>query len=159
MPTNPQLIRKNQMTMLGVSELANSRVDVPALWKRFEQIQPRIYHAVSQSRYVIITWGPETELSNKHFIFTGVEVQKLEAPPVSAVIKILPAAQYAVFTGWIREFDELWNYAMNDWLVESQYDMPGFVIQVYDAYRYFRSNQSKREIDLMIPLRKKVKQE
>lgn len=154
---NPQFIRKGQMTMVGLSMLGNSSSDISTLWKRFEEIEPNIYNAGRSGRYVIITWGVETELSEQQFIFTGIEVQKLQSPPLTAVIKILPAGQYAVFSSWAREFDNLWRYAMDDWLEMSPYDMPGFIIQHYDSQRYFRARPARREVDLLIPLREKKK--
>jgi predicted transcriptional regulator YdeE len=151
----PQITQKGQMILVGLSILGDSRTDIPDVWDRFQLIEPRIHQAGNSGRYVIITWGIETELSSNHFLFTGVQVRELEAPPLSSVIKILPAAQYAVFSCWASELDTTWRYALEGWLPGSPYQMPGFIIRHYDRKRFFGNPQARREVDILIPLRKK----
>lgn len=152
--TQPQIIRKAQMILVGISVLGDSRTDVPGLWARFGEIEPRIVNAVPTARYVVITWGEETLLTYQHFLYVGVEVKRVQRPPLRSVIKVLPALQYAVFSAWSHELDDTWFYALQEWLPASPYREPGFIIQRYDRARYIEARRGRREIDILIPLRK-----
>jgi predicted transcriptional regulator YdeE len=143
------------MTLLGVSRLGDSRTDITGLWARFAELEPRIAQRVPAARYIIITWGGETEVTYKHFLYVGMEVSRIQAPPLDTIVKILPAAQYAVFSTWVYELDKVWRYALEEWLPASPYQEPGFIIQRYDRLRYLQARPPKREIDIYIPLRKK----
>lgn len=151
----PQIIRRGQMALLGISELGDSRTDIPGLWTRFAQMEPRILESVPTARYIVITWGTETEMLYKHFLYVGVEVTRILAPPLFSTIKIIPAGQYAVFSTWARTLDDVWSFALETWLPESDYSEPGFIIQRYDRQRYLEAKPYNKEIDIMIPLRRK----
>ena len=151
----PQIIRRGQMTLLGISMLGDSRTDIPDLWTRFARMEPFIIESALSPRYIIITWGSETELLYKHFLYVGVEVPRIQAPPIASTVKILPAAQYAVFSAWARTLDDMWTYALETWLPGSAYSEPGFIIQRYDRLRYMEAPPYRKEIDIMIPLRRR----
>lgn len=145
------------MTLMGLSELGDTRTDLQGLWERFDALESRIYQAVPLARYIIFTWGAETELFYKHFMFVGVEITGVQTPPLNVVVKILPPVQYAVFSAWSRELDSVWNYAFEEWLPQSPYEEPGFIIQRYDRQRYMQAQPGRREIDIYLPLRPKKK--
>ena len=152
---NPQIVHRPQMSMIGLSVLSNSSMDITPLWQRFEEMEHRIHYALSAARYVITTWGAETELTRQHFVFVGVEISRIEAPPVSAVIKILPPAQYAIFPTRAGELGVVWKRVMEDWLPKSPYERPRCVIERYDRNRYLEAPPEWREVDIFVPLRLK----
>lgn len=151
----PQIIRQKQMPLVGISLLGDSRTDIPALWRSFTDMEPNIMERLTDARYVIITWGVETEMVYKHFLYVGVEVSRVVAPPLGSTIKIIPAAEYAVFSTWAHTLENTWSYALETWITKSPYREPGFIIQRYDRQRYLEAPPQRKEIDIMIPLHKR----
>lgn len=153
---NPFILPRPQMTLMGLSVLGDSRTDIPDLWQRFDQMAHRIHFAVPAARYIIITWGIETELNRLHYLFAGVQILKVEAPPISTVIKILPKAQYAIFYASASKVETAWTMILDEWLPASPYAEPGFIILRYDRKRYLEARPGRKEIDIYVPLHDKV---
>jgi predicted transcriptional regulator YdeE len=143
------------MTLIGVAKVGDSRTETIDLWKQFDVVEPRVFDRFAKTRYVVITYTMETDLMFKHHLFVGTEVMSVKAPPLGAIVKLMPAAQYGIFSAWTREYDLLWRHVMEDWILRSPYEMPGFVIQRFDQQRYFDARPGQREIDLLLPLREK----
>src|SRR5574338_327327 len=83
------------------------------------------------------------------------DITTICAPPMYTTIKIIPAAHFAVFSAWARSLDDMWSYVLESWLPDSPYQEPGYIIQRYDRLRYLQAPPQRKEIDIMIPLRRK----
>jgi predicted transcriptional regulator YdeE len=61
----------------------------------------------------------ETAQTGEFEVFCGIEVARLDEPPVELVVKVLPATRYAAFT--LRGGDISLDYdrMMTDWLTQS----------------------------------------
>jgi hypothetical protein len=152
----PLVIRKPQMTLVGISVFGVARAEMEGAWQRFDPLEDRILRPMSRSRFAIVTWGIESELSGKEkeFLFIGTEVQCIAAPPLDSVIKILPAGIYAMLT--VRAALVVWEpvHIFEQWLPDSGFTQRGFLMQRYDRARFFDCPPNEREVDVFLPLRK-----
>jgi predicted transcriptional regulator YdeE len=153
----PRMVYRAQTALVGLLEVGDSRTDIPDLWRRFEEMEPRIRAANLRARYVVITWSGETEVSGLHYLFVGVQVARLQYPPIGSVVKILPASRYALFPAPARRLETAWRFVLEEWLPASPYRTPGYIVQSFDRERYITAPPEQAEIDILAPLQQEVK--
>lgn len=91
------------------------------------------------------------------YIFTGIEVSKLEDTALELVAKILPEIHYAVFTFKMQDIKSDWSKTQDIWTkrlpeqgLEPSHD---YMIEYYDAERFKGMDNPESELDFMIPVK------
>lgn len=104
--------------------------------------------------YEFHVYHPETLQTGEFEVFVGVEIAQPEVLPPEVVVKVLPAARYAVFTltgeeiisDWIWQIDSAWLPALG---VQRQMTHS---VQRYDARFKGMTQIAESELDVYIPL-------
>ena len=129
------------------------------LWIRFNSFYQRkkdsIKHLVSESGYELwIDFEGEEDTKN-NYIFVGVEVEKLDEPPLELVARILPETRYAVFTLKGDEIKSDWpSKILKPWLPEAGLEQSfTFIIEYYDSQRFKGIDNADSELDIYVPVR------
>ena len=91
-------------------------------------------------------------------VFVGVIVDQLNIIPINCVAKKLPKCTYAVFTLKGNKINSDWqNKIFSEWLPQSDYELHyNFNIQYYDNRFKGMDQLAKSEIDIYLPILKKV---
>jgi predicted transcriptional regulator YdeE len=119
---------KKKITLVGVDFFGNpyekaagwsEQNAIGELWKRItrftEKNKHSIKHLVSESGYELWIDFEEEKESRNTYIFTGLEVSKLEDTPLELVAKVLPETRYAVFTFKMQEVKSDWSKTQEIW--------------------------------------------
>jgi AraC family transcriptional regulator len=172
----PRIIDKKKIILVGMDFFGNpfekaggwsEKNAIGELWSRFEAFfekkKDSIKHMVSESGHEL--WieseeekGEEGEEGAKlKYIFTGVEVEKLEDLPLELVAKVLPLTRYAVFTFKMELIKSDWSQTQliwSKWLPEQGLE-PSFdyMIEYYDPERFKGMDNPESELDFMIPIK------
>lgn len=169
----PKITDKKRITLVGMDFFGNpyekaggwsEQNAIGVLWKRFasfsEKKRDSIKHLVSESGYELWIDFEETkgeEGAKNKYIFTGVEVEKIEYLPLELVAKVLPETRYAVFTFKMQEIKSDWSKTQQIW---SKW-LPGqglepshnYMIEYYDTERFKGMDDPESEIDFMVPVK------
>ncbi|MBN2379959.1 GyrI-like domain-containing protein [candidate division WOR-3 bacterium] len=165
----PKIVDKKRITLVGVDFFGNpyekaagwsEQNAIGELWKRItrftEKNKDSIKNLVSESGYELwIDFEEEKESGNK-YIFTGLEVSRLEDTPLELVAKVLPETRYAVFTFKMEEIKSDWSKTQeiwSKWLPEQGLE-PSFdyMIEYYDTERFKGMDDPESELDFMVPI-------
>jgi AraC family transcriptional regulator len=132
--------------------------EVGELWKRFvgfcQSKENPIKHAVTKAGYEVwFDFEVKGDTPNK-YTFVGIEVEKIEDPPLELVAKFLPETRYAVFTLKGSEIKTGLPRIWKEWLPESElvksYD---YLIEYYDFRRFKGLYDPDSELDFMVPVK------
>jgi len=168
----PKIVEKRKISLVGIDFFGNpyekaggwsEQNAIGELWKRFsafsEKKKDSIKHLVSESCYELwIDFEEEKkeEGAKNKYVFTGVEVAKIEDMPIELVARVLPETRYAVFTFKMQEIKSDWSKTgliWSKWLPEQGLE-PSFdyMIEYYDTERFKGMDNPESEIDFMIPI-------
>lgn len=131
--------------------------EIGRLWKRFGKFfdghKDDIAHKVSESGWEL--WAEFEGETEDHYIFVGVEVEKVEAVPLELVAKVLPATRFAVFTLRGDEFRCNWGPKISsEWLPAAGLTQShNFIIEHYDCQRFKGLGNPESELDIYVPVR------
>lgn len=163
----PKVLEKRKITLLGMDFYGNvfqsgeawsTGNAVGQLWRRFngfyEKKKDLIKHLVSEAGYELwIDFEGEEESKDK-YIFIGVEVKKLDEPPLELVARVLPETRYAVYTLKGNDIKSDWSMKLLDWVsgagLEQSYT---YIIEYYDPTRFKGMDSPDSELDIYVPVR------
>ncbi len=162
----PKIIEKKGIALVGMDFFGRPFEKAPGwsvhnevglLWQRFiaffDRNKDKIRGMVSDSGYEV--WVEFEGEKESHYVFVGVEVERLEDLPVELVGKTLPSARYALF---ILTLDELRaggiGKVYSQWLPEAGLEpMGNFMFEYYDCQRFKGMEDPKSEIDIYVPIK------
>ena len=164
----PTMIEKRQMMLLGFSFFGDpfkisggwtEENEIGRLWKRFMAYFPehrrRIRHVVTDAvMYEVHIEHEETALTGEYEVFVGLEVEKLEDVPVEMLVKILPAAIYAVFTLEGEQIVSDWSMMIQEWMVSAGYEpVYTYGFQLYDERFKGLDNLAESVLAVYVPVK------
>ena len=129
--------------------------EIGLLWKRFMASDlAAIKHRTTPDTFLEIHIETrETATKGVYEVFVGAQVNKLEDVPVECVVKVLPAAQYAVFTLEGQQIVSDWSNMLRDWMASSGYVRSHkYFIQLYDPRFKGMDRIDESALDAYIPI-------
>lgn len=166
----PKIIEKKKITLVGMDFFGNphekaggwsEKNAIGELWSRFSSFYDKkkdsIKHLVSESGHELWIEPEEEKDSKLKYIFTGVEVEKLEDVPLELVAKVLPETRYAVFSFSMKEIKTDWaktQLIWSKWLPEQELEPShDYMIEYYDPERFKGMDNPESEVDFMVPVK------
>lgn len=161
----PEILEKRKITLVGMDFYGNpfqsgeawsTENAIGQLWQRFNDFYEKkkglIKNLASESGYELwIDFGGEED--NK-YIFVGVEVEKLDEPPLELVARILPETRYAVYTLKGDDIKSDWPSKLLNWVSEASLEQSyTYIIEYYDPARFKDMDSSDSELDIYVPVR------
>lgn len=168
----PRIVHGEQLILLGLSFYGDpfqsnagwtEENEIGRLWKRFtvflknhKELLPQI--ANPNASYEVHIDSDERVVTGSYEIFTGVAITQIENPPVDALIKVLPATDYAIFTLQGEQINSDWHKLIFvDWLPYSGYEIAhDYSFQLYDRNFKGLDNLAESTLDVYMPVRKKA---
>jgi predicted transcriptional regulator YdeE len=164
----PTITDKRKITLAGMDFYGDpfreasgwsARNAIGRLWDRFNKVYDKkkdaIKHLASESGYELwIDFEGEEDKKN-HYIFVGVEVDRLGDLPLELVARILPETRYAIFTLEGEEIKSDWSSRVEtQWLPEAGLEQSfPFIIEYYDAQRFKGMDDSSSQMDIYVPVK------
>jgi len=127
-------------------------------WCKFLGENPGCIQHIKNDRqsYEVHVEHEETASKGHREVFVGIEVEKLENVPVDLLVKILPAATYAVFTLKGKEIFSDWPKIIGEWMSSSEYESAShFGFELYDERFKGLDKIDDSVLDVYIPIKKK----
>jgi len=161
---NPKIVTEKERLVVGMSFYGDpfsqasgwsEDNEIGLLWKRFMAFDfARIKHRTAPDAFLEIhIETQETAAKGIFEVFVGAQVDKLEDVPVECVVKVLPAAQYAVFTLEGQQIVSDWSNMLRDWMVSSGYVRSHkYFIQSYDSRFKGMDRIDESVLDAYIPI-------
>lgn len=125
--TKPRFEKRQAFQVLGVEDDAKNMEDVDPgfqdLWmnrfmSRHDEVQP---HSIDGYYYAVWFGTNETDLSQGTHL-AGMAISGNPPAPDGWVIRVVPAAEYAVFDSTLRDVGNATSYALTQWLPVSEYE-------------------------------------
>ncbi len=164
----PRIIKKGQITLVGFSFFGDpfaesggwtEENEIGRLWNRFTiyltDHRDRIKHIKDDAcAYEVHVESEETASKGHREIFVGVEVERLEDIPVEMLVKILPPAQYAVFTLNGEQITSDWSRMIWEWMSGAGYESAyEYGFQLCDQRFKGLDNLEGSELDVYVPVK------
>ena len=130
--------------------------EIGRLWKRLLAFWalPNCPYPLPTISYEVHLQNHETPRTGEFEVFVGFEVQAFNSVPVELCVKILPEADYAIFTlrgEQIRSDEPI----IDRWLASAGYQMAfSFFIQRYDQRFKGLDRLDESELDFLIAVRR-----
>jgi AraC family transcriptional regulator len=164
----PKITDKRRITLVGMDFYGNpfqeaggwsARNAIGQLWDRFNKVYDKkknaIKHLASESGCELWIDFEGEENKNNHYIFVGVEVDRLDDLPLELVARILPETRYAIFTLKGDEIKSDWpSRIVAQWLPEAgtEQSFP-FIFEYYDSQRFKGMDYTDSELDIYVPVK------
>lgn len=163
----PTIVAHGPLTLVGFSFFGDpfrlhggwtEENEIGRLWARFRTYCERhpdgIPTARNDAAYEVHLTHDDTERTGEYEVFVGVAVEDLAVAPVETVVKILPAATYAVFTLTGDEIGTDWPRAIGAWMAQAGYDRAyPYGFQYYDARFKGLEHMAESVLDVYVPIR------
>lgn len=166
----PKIITQEQLSLIGFSFYGDpfrlspgwtSENEIGRLWSRFmtytetnrEQMEAFVIHP--GIAYEVHIYNETTMETGQFEVFVGVKLANIAQAPLDTVIKVLPAAQYAVFTIRGQQIVEDWPLAIyQEWLPNSAYESAhNFHIQYHDGSFKGFDQLDESSLDVYVPVK------
>ena len=163
----PRIVDREEIILLGFSFFGDpfaesagwtAENEIGRLSTRFmaylAENGPRLQHVVSPTYfYEVHIYGEESESIGHFEVFVGIEVEQARDVPVEALIKLLPAARYAVFTLEGEQITSDWPLAISDTLDQLGYVYAfGYSFQLYDERFKGLDRLDESALDVYVPV-------
>jgi predicted transcriptional regulator YdeE len=164
----PKIVERGQMILVGLSFYGDpfaesggwtEENEIGRLWNRFMAYVADQGDAIQHVEgeyvaYEVHVESAETACKGFREVFVGVEVEQLADVPVELLVKILPAATYAVFRLKGEQIASDWSTVIGQWLCRSIYQSAGnYGFQRYDAHFRGVDNLTASELDVYVPVK------
>ncbi len=132
--------------------------EIGRLWGRFMAYMAANRDALSfavnpGTGYEVHLQHPETVSTGFFEIFVGVEVATVIEVPLELVVKVLPAAQYAVFTLSGPDIVKDWSKEIEGWMATHRYASAySYGFQLYDHRFKGMDRLEESAIDAYVPV-------
>lgn len=171
---NPKLLEPTSLHLLGCVFYGDPFHDakewtyeneIGALWNRFMRIYSKyryLLDSINNDRdigYEMHLEPSEYETTRKYYVFVGLAIKNLSEIPLEMYYKPLPQVQYLQFTTKTQDHAKS-EYIFRKWLLneESSYRQAfPYVIQMYNSRRYRGLEDPTSEIDWLIPIQERPK--
>jgi len=138
--------------------------EISKLWVRFGRVLEKNYNLLnkifidSKVGYELHIEPKEFKETKKYYVMVAMEIGNVQEIPLEMYIKILPKANYILYTTTVgNKFNE-GSYIYNKWIPENGYQQAfPYIIQGYVEQRYDPKtglNNPNNEIDWYIPIKK-----
>ncbi|KAA3655920.1 MAG: AraC family transcriptional regulator [Chloroflexi bacterium] len=166
----PRIVHREQLLLLGLSFYGDpfqssagwtEENEIGRLWKRFtvflenyKNLLPQIVNPTAS--YEVHIESDERVVTGNYEIFVGVAIQQIKQLPVTTLVKVLPATDYAVFTLQGEQIISDWHKLIYvDWLPQSGYEFAyDYSFQLYDHRFKGLDNLAESTLDVYMPVRK-----
>ena len=164
----PTIVERDKITLVGFSFFGDpfaesggwtDENEIGRLWNRFMAYladnRARIKHVKNDAvMYEVHVETEETASKGHREIFVGMEVEKLEDVPVEMLVKILPAAIYAVFTLEGEQIVSDWSMMIQEWMVSAGYEpVYTYGFQLYDERFKGLDNLAESVLAVYVPVK------
>lgn len=154
----PRIVEKGPFTLVGMIYFGdNQKGEIPQLWNEFVPRMGAIEHPVAGATYGFCFTD---DRANPNFWYiAGMPVERLTEIPAEMVAKTVPGATYAVFThkGPLAGLGETYAHIYKTWLPTSGFELAAnFDFERYDHDRFNPRDEARSELDIYIPIRRKV---
>lgn len=103
--------------------------------------------------YEVHIYGPETETDGLFEIFVGVRISDLASLPYNLTAKVLPPAEYAVFTIEGKAVTADWEREITTWLDTNNYEEAyPYNFQYYDERFKGLHRIDESQLDVYVPI-------
>lgn len=169
----PQIVQKESILLAGFSFFGNpfeakdpwsEENEIGRLWRRlmtFRQqknvgLPPALVH--HDAFYEVHLTCPDTPLTGEFEVFAGIPVEQIHGLPVELVFKVLPPAQYAVFTLTGEQINSDWDQLIyRQWFPTTSYaPAHNFNFQYYDHRFKGMDKLTDSSIDVYIPIKQQT---
>jgi predicted transcriptional regulator YdeE len=165
----PKFIKKEEILLVGMSFYGDpfdsfggwdDENEIGRLWNRFmtylNTSNARIPHTIDQeAAFEVHIYNPETSLRGTFEVFVGLQVQRIETPPVELLVKVLPPTSYAVFTLRGEEIKSDWDMHIDQWIATAGYKRAFLYSIQYMDHRFKGVERlAESELDVYMPVRK-----
>lgn len=163
----PTLIEMEQILLVGLSFFGDpfslsgewtEENEIGRLWQRFfvyiAARPPHLAHVVNaEQAYEVHIEHAETPQKGHYEVFVGQAVTQLKDVPVEFLVKILPAATYAVFHLTGQQIVSDWSKIMQEWMRAAGYQSAGkYGFQLYDRRFKGMDRLDESELDAYVPI-------
>lgn len=163
----PTIVQKDEIILVGMSFYGDpfetsagwtEENQIGRLWQRLMGYLAENADAIEarvpvQASYEVHVYGPETMTKGLFEVFVGIPVTGLEAVPVDLLVKILPAAEYAVFTFHGEKISSDWHLEIDQWIAKAGYQQAlPFSFQYYDERFKGVDHIEESELDVYLPV-------
>lgn len=164
----PTIVEKGKITLVGFSFFGDpfaegggwtEENEIGRLWNRFmgylADHRPRIKHVKDDAvAYEVHVETEETAPKGHREVFVGMEVEKLEDVPVELLVKVLPAATYAVFTLEGEQIASDWSKMIQEWMLGARYESAyPYGFQLYDERFKGVDNLAESVLEIHVPVK------
>jgi AraC family transcriptional regulator len=141
---------------------AETRVEIPALWKRFGASVGQVPRRVSEVSYGICLQLPSEDMKSFEYV-AGIEVRDVSSLPAGWSSLRIPALRYAVFPHreHVSRLSDTIDAIFHDWLPGSGFapaqgigDAPGFVERYGTT---FDPDRGTGDLEVWVPIKAKAK--
>ncbi len=166
----PRIVHGEQLILLGLSFYGDpfqtsagwtEENEIGRLWKRFmvflEGHRNQLPQIVDPDTcYEVHIESEERVITGNYEIFVGVAIKQIEHLPVTTLVKVLPATDYAIFTLQGEQISSDWHKLIYlDWLPRSGYEFAhNYSFQLYDHRFKGLNNLAESTLDVYMPIRK-----
>ena len=167
----PKIVHKDQFILVGLSFYGDpfqasaswtEENEIGRLWKRFMAFwgghRANLPNVIDPDSYYEVHLDSDERMTTGNYeVFVGTAVSDLENIPTSALVKVLPATTYAVFTLQGEQITSDWHQLIyHDWLPNSGYDIAlGYSIQLYDHRFKGMDKLAESTLDVYMPIKKR----
>ena len=163
----PKIVERGRMILIGLSFFGDpfaasagwtEENEIGRLWVRFLAYLAEQGDAIQgltdeNVAYEVHIESADTAAKGYREVFVGVEVDRLTDVPVELLVKVLPAATYAVFTLKGEQIASDWSTSMGEWMRRSLYEPVGnFGFQRYDQRFQGVEDLAASELDVYVPI-------
>jgi predicted transcriptional regulator YdeE len=165
----PRIVERDQMILIGLSFFGDpfaesagwtEENEIGRLWNRFMAYLAEQGDGIQGIKeedvaYEVHIESADTAAKGYREVFVGVEVDRLADVPVELLVKVLPAATYAVFTLKGEQISADWSMSMGEWMRRSPYEPVGnFGFQLYDQRFRGVDDLAASELDVFVPIKR-----
>ena len=156
----PEFVTVGMIPLIGLSYFGHNQDEIKARWANLERRQAAINHIiVTCKRYGLVHYDDSFFKSRDFGYLAAFELKgpytlDLQHVPFDFILKILPAAKYAVFThqGPVETIPLTYEFIYGQWLLPSDFHLVApFDFEFYD--HEFNPDQSETlELKIYIPI-------
>ncbi len=164
----PKIIKERAILLAGLSfygdpfDTSNAWTEenqIGLLWQRliryFENHEDALEVNLHQcANYEVHIHGPETKSAGLSEVFVGVKIPNIDRVPHDLLVKVLPIAQYAVFTLKGKAIVGDWGREIDAWMDENGFrEAYGYTFQYYDERFKGLDKVDESALDIYVPIK------
>jgi AraC family transcriptional regulator len=164
----PRIVERGDVILAGMvfygdpfrgAESWSQENEIGRLWKRFNALWDAKRDlirsvSVSDAGYEVHIEPEEYDETKNFYVMMGVQVDRVEPPPLELSFKVLPATTYVVFTLRGSEIRSNWpSRIYKEWLPDSSYEEAHKFTVEYYAPNFSGMDDPESELEVHVPVR------